>query len=83
MSTDLLDIQEICKSRFSFCLDFRQVHGIGEIIDEATVDIEYVSLAVSALSLRYKGNEDITDFLISIPIAYAFAKCYSEEKVTL
>lgn len=72
MRANLFDIQEVSESRFSFCFDFRQVHGIGEVVDEATVDIQDVRLAVNTFSLRYKGNEDVTDFLISIPIAYAF-----------
>lgn len=80
---NLLYIQEISKGWFSFCFDFREVHGIGEVVDEATVDVEHVSLAVSTLSLCNKGNEDITDFFISIPIAYAVAERYSEEKMTL
>lgn len=83
MCADLFHIQKISKCRLSFGFYLCQVHGIGEIVDEAAVDIEHVRLTKCALSLRYERDKNVTDFLVSIPIANAFIERYSEEKMTV
>lgn len=83
MSADLLNVQEISKCGLSLRFHLCQVHGIGEIVDETAVDIENVRLTKCALSLRYERDKNVTDFLISIPIAYAVIEEHPKEKMTM
>ena len=71
---DLFHIEKVCKRRFSFCLDFRQIHCVGKVVNEAAVIIQDFSLA--------KGtHEHVADLLVLIPVAYAFVEWEAEEFV--
>lgn len=69
-------LKEVSKGWFPLGLHFGEVHGDGEVVDEAAVDVEDDGLGK-------RGDEDVADLLLLVPVAHTFPQSDPEQRVAL